>query len=41
MTNLSDYPITVDGVRLDNLAKGLEASAFTTGSAAPRSRGPT
>ena len=31
MTNLSDYPITVDGVRLDNLAKGLEASAFTTG----------
>lgn len=31
MTNFSDYPITVDGVRLDDLAKGVEAASFTLG----------
>lgn len=31
MTNVSDYPITVDGVRLDTLGKGVEASSLTLG----------
>ena len=31
MTNVSDYPITVDGIRLDTLAKGIEATTRTLG----------
>lgn len=31
MTNVSDYPITVDGIRLDTLAWGLEASTRSLG----------
>lgn len=31
MTNVSDYPITVDGVRLDTLAWGVEAATRTVG----------